>query len=429
MKKKILVVDDHPVILKLTTNLLEKEEGHEVLTASNGLDALEIALTHKPDIILVDLLIPKIAGDKLCQIIRSTPELKNMYIILLTAMAAEMELDFATLGANACIAKGVFKNTKKHILAALEQASKTGTSKDIPTNILGIEEIYSRQVTKELIHAKNHNEIMLNNISNGILEITPKAQIIYTNSQAASFFKKSEEQLLGTFFHNHFSKINSRRIKKLLEEASGKPQTIGEEKPLLINGKSFSLSLIPFNDEKEHSFVVVFKDITERLRHEEKQAELINQLQEALSEIKTLRGLIPICMHCKRIRNDSRGYWEQLENYLIENSEGQFTHGVCPECRDKYYPDIATPNCWEFKLCGQEKTKKCPVVKNDTGHECWLTAGTTCDGQIQGTFAQKLDSCRECDFYKFINFPVETTKHAQDEVLQSNKKLKCKCSE
>jgi AmiR/NasT family two-component response regulator len=55
------------------------------------------------------------------------------------------------------------------------------------------------------------------------------------------------------------------------------------------------------------------------------------ELEEALAKIKTLRGLIPICASCKKIRNDT-GYWQQLEEYITEHSEADFTHGLCPEC-------------------------------------------------------------------------------------------------
>jgi hypothetical protein len=55
------------------------------------------------------------------------------------------------------------------------------------------------------------------------------------------------------------------------------------------------------------------------------------ELEEALARIKTLRGLIPICAYCKKIRSD-KGYWQRLEEYLTEHSEADFTHGICPEC-------------------------------------------------------------------------------------------------
>ena len=62
-----------------------------------------------------------------------------------------------------------------------------------------------------------------------------------------------------------------------------------------------------------------------------------NKLQEALNEIKTLRGIIPICSHCKKIRNDD-GIWQKIEKYFDEHSEAKFSHGICPDCMTRYYP-------------------------------------------------------------------------------------------
>jgi HAMP domain-containing protein len=64
------------------------------------------------------------------------------------------------------------------------------------------------------------------------------------------------------------------------------------------------------------------------------QEELVRELQKALSKIKTLSGLLPICSWCKRIRDD-KGYWKQVEVYVSEHSEADFTHGICPECLKK----------------------------------------------------------------------------------------------
>lgn len=63
------------------------------------------------------------------------------------------------------------------------------------------------------------------------------------------------------------------------------------------------------------------------------------ELQQALDEIKTLRGILPICMHCKKIRNDD-GYWQQLEAYLSHHSEAEFSHGVCTDCIKTHYPEM-----------------------------------------------------------------------------------------
>ncbi len=66
---------------------------------------------------------------------------------------------------------------------------------------------------------------------------------------------------------------------------------------------------------------------------------LIDELNRAMLEIKHLSGLIPICASCKKIRDD-HGYWQSVERYISEHSEAQFTHGICPECVVKLYPDL-----------------------------------------------------------------------------------------
>lgn len=66
--------------------------------------------------------------------------------------------------------------------------------------------------------------------------------------------------------------------------------------------------------------------------------ELIRELQEALSKVKQLSGLLPICAGCKKIRDD-KGYWQQIESYIHQHSEAEFSHGICPECAQKYYAE------------------------------------------------------------------------------------------
>lgn len=85
--------------------------------------------------------------------------------------------------------------------------------------------------------------------------------------------------------------------------------------------------------------VAVSSDISALVRAEQDQTRLIAQLQAALSEIRTLQGLIPICANCKRIRNDA-GAWERLESYFRAHTGAEFTHGICPDCGPLLYGDI-----------------------------------------------------------------------------------------
>ena len=72
-------------------------------------------------------------------------------------------------------------------------------------------------------------------------------------------------------------------------------------------------------------------EITVRKKLEREKEKNIEELKKALEDVKTLEGLIPICSHCKKIRDD-KGYWNQLETYLGEHSEATLSHGICPEC-------------------------------------------------------------------------------------------------
>lgn len=85
--------------------------------------------------------------------------------------------------------------------------------------------------------------------------------------------------------------------------------------------------------------LVTLRDASDRIRAEQERENLIRELEDALEKIKTLKGLLPICAHCKRIRDD-RGYWAQVETYIEAHSLAEFSHGICPECVRKYYPEV-----------------------------------------------------------------------------------------
>ncbi len=82
------------------------------------------------------------------------------------------------------------------------------------------------------------------------------------------------------------------------------------------------------------------EEIEHRKRIEAEKEELIRELREVLSEVKTLRGLLPICAHCRKIRND-QGFWERIETYIEERSDARFSHGICPDCVREFYPELA----------------------------------------------------------------------------------------
>jgi PAS domain S-box-containing protein len=336
MKKKILVVDNHPVMLKFMNNLLEKE-GHQVLTAEDGLSALDILKTYIPDVIFIDLVMPHINGEKLCWIIRKMPRMKNVYLIILSAIAAEESTDFAEFGANACIAKGPFNEMAKHVLAVLDQLDLDASS-TFSEKIIGLQDIHKRQITEELLSSKRHSEAILGNMTEGILELTLEGKIIYANPAAVSLTGILEDKLLASNFTELFSKPHSDRIKDLMAMIGDKPQAISEDSPVVLNGKPVSINIVPVKEEEHESIIVIMNDITGRKKAEEALINERDKLQDALAKVKTLSGMLPICSNCKKIRDD-KGYWNQIESYIAKHTEVDFSHSICPECAKKLYPD------------------------------------------------------------------------------------------
>jgi two-component system alkaline phosphatase synthesis response regulator PhoP len=103
--RKILVVDDEPSIVRPLMFILRKE-GYEVITASNGEEGLSIARTERPDLIFLDVMMPKKTGYEVCQELKKDPDLKHIYVIILTARGGEMnEEEKKHVGANEYMSK------------------------------------------------------------------------------------------------------------------------------------------------------------------------------------------------------------------------------------------------------------------------------------------------------------------------------------
>jgi PAS domain S-box-containing protein len=99
----------------------------------------------------------------------------------------------------------------------------------------------------------------------------------------------------------------------------------------------------PVWDDDQDRVVRIYaaaQDITARTLAREERERLIRELQDALSKVRTLKGLLPICASCKKIRDDS-GYWTAVETYILQHSDAEFTHGICPDCARRLYPDFA----------------------------------------------------------------------------------------
>ena len=193
-KKKILVVDNNRVMIKLMTTFLE-QEGHEVVGVEDAFDALDVLREFMPQIIYLDLVMPKIGGEDLCKIFRTIPILANCYIAVVSAAALEKSVDIFKIGADAYIAKGPFATMRPHIL---ETISESDAPRRIPAShtVRGEGNLHPRQITKELISQNKHLQIILESMSQGVLAIAHN-RVFYANPAALFLLQVKQENLLG----------------------------------------------------------------------------------------------------------------------------------------------------------------------------------------------------------------------------------------
>lgn len=104
--------------------------------------------------------------------------------------------------------------------------------------------------------------------------------------------------------------------------------------------------------------ILRLKEEMDRRKNRERELEnTVEKLRKAISELKTLSGLLPICSYCKKIRDD-QGYWQQVEAYIAEHSEAGFSHSICPECLTEHYPNYARDVLKQSAKKGKQKIEK-----------------------------------------------------------------------
>ncbi len=177
----------------------------------------------------------------------------------------------------------------------------------------------------------------------GIIIVTPNMKIFQANKSFCEMLRYSEEELVGRSMQELTHPDDREKSAKESERvfAGQIPAVRFETRYIKKNQKSLWVQLhattICDQDGKALYALGMIEDISRRKVAEREREQLISQLKDALSKIKTLRGLIPICAWCKKIRDDA-GYWTRVETYIKDHSNASFTHCICPTCLKKEDP-------------------------------------------------------------------------------------------
>lgn len=181
-----------------------------------------------------------------------------------------------------------------------------------------------------------------------IFEHSPLA-IMYTdedgtittcNDNASKLFGAPKEKLIGFSYRS----IRDKLMRAAIEKALSGQRSRFEGEYLTVTGNMLTQMSANFSpafhpDGSVSGVIGIFEDITERKLVEKDRERLIRELQDALSNVKKLSGILPICASCKKVRDD-KGYWTQVEAYIRDHSDMDFSHGICPECSEKLKNDL-----------------------------------------------------------------------------------------
>ena len=178
-----------------------------------------------------------------------------------------------------------------------------------------------------------------------IWEIDYRGIYTYCSEKVYDILGYSPDEIIGKSVFETLSSRNANNIKTIFQQYVDAKAPIEDIESWHFHKKNGSVCLlfngVPIFDDQDRleGFRGVAKDITVQKRAEEEREKLITELEGALSKIKTLSGMIPICSSCKKIRDD-KGYWNRLEAYIETHSDAEFSHGICPDCLKTLYPTL-----------------------------------------------------------------------------------------
>jgi two-component system CheB/CheR fusion protein len=191
--------------------------------------------------------------------------------------------------------------------------------------------------------ARDYAEAIVETVREHLIVLNKDLRVVTANQAYYKDFAVTPEVIKDKYIYDIQDGLwNMPKLRQLLEEII---RDNNEFRDFEVNyaapGASRRIMLLNARRvaREEQLILLAVEDITARRVAEEEREKLYLEHKEALSKAKKLAGMLPICANCKKIRNDE-GYWEQIEAYIRDHSEAEFTHGLCPECAAKLYPEI-----------------------------------------------------------------------------------------
>lgn len=332
---KILIVDNNPVIRKMLSSALEKEK-YQVECAEDGLSAFDSLHRFVPDIIFLDLIMPNINGEQFCQMISGRKGLEHTKIVVISGVAVEAGGECEMKGVHASIAKGPQLLT--HVLDLARKITSNDFHHAGIRQVFGAEDLFPREISKELLAANRHLKVVLNNMSEGIVELAADRRIIFANPAAAKLAGMAQEKLLALDFAQFFTGTDQQRVIELLKRNGAMSQEITDDDPVMFNHQQVTINFLPVCDRENSTVVVIIKDISKTKIAEERLRETKEYLHSIFNSVQA--GIIVVDVET---------------NIIIDaNPRALELFGITK-------PDMLAHDCREL-LCPMTEDGSCPVL-------------------------------------------------------------------
>jgi PAS domain S-box-containing protein len=322
---RVLLIEDSEFDAQLITRYLQNNGCPcTTLRVWNG-QTMSDALHQEWDVVLCDYQLPGFGVLDALQLIRSRG-LSLPFIIVSGAIGEEQAVDLLKAGADDFIVK----DRLSRLIPAIERELREA------------EAVRERLLAREKLA---YLAAIVDSAEEAIIGQTMDGTITTWNTGAKRLYGYSEEEAVGQPASMIVPEAEREQADALfaklqIGEAVEQFETIRRRKDGAPVDVSLTLSAIRDRNGKIIGASSIGYDVTERKRMEEERTHLIAHLNEMLSKVKTLSGLLPICASCKKIRDD-KGYWQQLETFVREHSGAEFSHSICPECMRRLYPQFA----------------------------------------------------------------------------------------
>jgi PAS domain S-box-containing protein len=325
---RVLVVEDSKFDTLLMVRYLQNNGYLTVHQRVQSPPEMEKALAEQQwDVILCDYQLPSFGVLPALELLKSKG-LDVPFIVVSGAIGEELAVDLMKSGAHDFIVKGRLSRLIPAIERELREAKGRRERKLAVQNVSYLAAI-GDSAEEAIIGQDMQGTITTWNLGAGRLYGYPAAEAIGQPALMIvppSLHKESGDLLKKLWRAELVEPLETERRRK-----DGAPVNVCDTMSVIRDtaGHIIGASSIAY-------------DITERKKIEAERTQLITHLNETLSKVKTLSGLLPICASCKKIRDD-HGYWQKLETFVHEHSEAEFSHSICPDCMRLLYPEFAPP--------------------------------------------------------------------------------------